>query len=90
MAICIPISARARKYGYVIWTKKQDDDVRKLLDNREVVTVVFEDADLGKKRVDWRYRRISVGPSQTRQLDPQTLSFELSSPADGRLEVRCL
>ena len=90
MAIRIPISARARKYGYVIWPKKQDEDVRKLLPNQEGVTVVFEDSDLGKKRVDWKYRRISVGPSQTRRLDPGASTFELSSPADGRLEVKCL
>ena len=90
MAIRIPISARARKYGYIIWAKKQDEDVRKLLPNQEGVTVVFEDSDLGKKRVDWKYRRISVGPSQTRRLDLRASSFELSSPADGRLEVKCL
>ena len=85
MAIRIPISKRARKYGYIIWPKSKDDEFRSLLSGEETVTIVFGNADLGKKEVDWKYRRISVGPTQTRQLSLEATSFQLISSAHGRI-----
>lgn len=87
MSVAIPISERARKYGYVIWPKKLDADVRALLGNVDTLTVVMDGRPLGRKRVDWKYRRISVGQSITRDIDPGRSSFDLTAPATGTLQV---
>lgn len=89
MTISIPISERARKYGYVIWPKKLDSQIQELLSGRETVDVVFQNTDVGQRRIGWKYHRISIGPSHTRGLDPKIRNFELTSPRDGRLEVTC-
>ena len=87
MTVDIAISDRARKYGYIIWPKKQDDEVRGLLNQQETVNVVFNDAELGERRVDWKYRRISVGPSHTRPLRESPSSFRLTCPSTGQLSI---
>ena len=87
MSVVIPISKRARKYGYVIWPKKLDHDVRALLGDVETLIVVMDGRSLGEKRVDWRYRRISVGQSNTRDIDSGRSSFDLTAPVSGTLQV---
>ena len=49
MLVRIPISERARRYGYVIWPKSQDDDIRKLLPSQEVVLVIFDNTNLSMR-----------------------------------------
>lgn len=89
MVVRIPISERARRYGYVIWPKSQDDEVKKLIPDQEIIVVSFDNRDLGKKRVDWKYRRISVGSSHTRTLGKEISDFELRSPTSGCLQISC-
>ena len=88
MSVSVPISERARRYGYVVWPKKLDEDIKRLVAGQETIGVVFNDSDLGKKRIDWKYRRISVGPSRTRSITPTDNTFVLLLLDDGRLEVR--
>ena len=83
----IPISERARKYGYVIWPKKLDRDVRALLGDVDTLAVVMDGRSLGEKRVDWKYRRISVGQSNTRVIAPGRSSFDLTAPNVGTLQI---
>ena len=90
MTVDIAISDRARKYGYVIWPKKQDDEVRGLLNQQETVNVIFNQTEIGERRVDWKYRRISVGPSHTRPLAESLLTFRLTCPESGRLSVNAV
>ena len=89
MVVSIPISDRARKYGYIIWPKKLDDCVRKLLSDRDTVEVVLENVQLGRKRIDWKYHRISLGPTQTRRIRAVALNFHLTLLQEGRLAVTC-
>ena len=90
MSVRIPISNRARTYGYVIWPKKLEHDMRGVLPDEESVHVVFNCEDLGRRRIDWKYCRISVGPSHTRCLSDGVSTFELSSPRRGLLQVDCV
>ena len=82
MEVTIPISNTARRFGYVIWPRKYDDAVRKLLGAADTIEVVFDGQRLGQRRVSWRYRRISIGSSRTKGADPGSETFRLvmSSP----------
>ena len=79
----VPISDRARKYGYMIWPKSADQDVQALMSEIQKVKVSFNGSDLGEKRVDWKHRRISIGPSQTRSVSETAKSFRVEFSGHG-------
>jgi hypothetical protein len=88
-SISIPIAERSRKYGYIYWTSDLDVPVKNFLGDVSAVKLYFEGADHGKKKVDWQYRRISVGPRWTRKI-PQGLSKFVLTWKDNRvLSVIC-
>lgn len=61
--------------------------VHAILENRDTVCVLFGGRDLGERRVDWKYRRISVGPRATQGMDQDVSVFELPLLDDGSLQV---
>ena len=83
----IPLTNRARQYGYLFWPKKADPGIRSLFGDKETIEIVFNGRELGRKRIDWRYRRISVGPRNTRPLPEETTTMTLSVDRTGRLAV---
>lgn len=86
--VIVPISERARKYGYLFWPKAADGDVRALLGEVQTVELSFNGDAIGTRTVDWRHRRISVGPRRTRDLPDAVTNFVLD--LDGpRLVVTC-
>ncbi len=80
------ITNRARQYGYVIWPKQSDSELRELLAERERIDVILNGQSLGERRVDWKYRRISVGPTATRSLGEDQSRYTLELDA-GKLSV---
>lgn len=84
----IPISDRARRFGYIIWPKALDEEVAKTLRDKARIRVVFEGLDVGEKSIDWKHRRISVGPRRTRTLATTASVFQATINADGALDVR--
>jgi len=89
MPLSIKILNRAKKYGYVMWNKENDFEIRNYLKDRKSVHVTFDGKDLGVKNIDWKYRRISLGASNTRDLPPEKEQFVLTLYKDGRLIVKC-
>ena len=85
----IPISDRARKYGYVIWPKVLDSQVKTFFDGSSKVNVIFEGADLGQKNIDWAHRRISLGYRWTRRLPVSMNYFILTWKGDDTIKVVC-
>lgn len=80
----IPITERARKYGYLTWTKDDDEKVVQLIGNRKTIRVVLNGADLLEKRIDWKYRRISLGYKHTRRIPSDATEFLVEfDPAEG-------
>lgn len=75
----LPVTARSRRFGYLIWPRRLDAEVSALLGKRDTCDVVFDGNDLGTKRVDWKRRRISVGPARTRGMDPRVVAYRLHS-----------
>ena len=89
MSLQIPITDRARKWGYVFWSKKLDRDVLPFLGQRQQVDVWFEHSNLGTKNVDYDHRRISIGYKLTRKLPANVSTFVLSIDRNGKLTVKC-
>jgi len=73
----IPITERARKYGYVIWRKSQDEEVRALLGEADSIDLCG-DIDQRGKNVDWKQRRVSITYRFTRSLPKTAKRFRLS------------
>jgi hypothetical protein len=89
MVLEIPISERAREYGYIFWPYRMDEKVRQFFGDCDGVVVMFEDSNLGEKRIDWEFRRISLGYKQTKGLDESLRVFKLTFLRNGRLQVKC-
>ena len=89
MSVQIPILPRSKKFGYVIWKRKQDFDVKSCLKDIENADVVFDGEQLGNKRVDWKYRRISLGWRQTREIPSSKKEFTVSLNKEGKLIIKC-
>jgi hypothetical protein len=85
----IEILERSIKYGYLFWLKEQDAEVRKFLGNHEKVYLVFEGDKLGIKKVDLKYRRISIGWRWTRRLTSKVKFFKVSFQNPPTLIVNC-
>lgn len=87
--VIIPITKRAREYGYVIWKKNNDLQMRQLLGKREEISVILFGGKHGTKRVDWKYGRISIGYRWTRQIEEEKINFILRINRRGELEITC-
>lgn len=87
MVVDLTITERCRKYGYVIWPISLDGKVRQLLGHSERMTVILDGKTLGEKNIDWKHRRISIGPKQTRRLSPDDTLFRLQRSPSGTLDI---
>lgn len=85
----LPIIERARKYGYIIWKRANDKQMREFLGDRQNVDLFFCDEYLGVKRIDWKHRRISVGYSRTRNLSAKFSHFIMMFDKKGTLKITC-
>lgn len=81
------ISPRARQYGYLIWPKGAESSIRELLGTRDSVRVVLNGRELGDKRIDWRYHRVSLGPKATRDLPVGAEHFVIALDDNERLVI---
>lgn len=79
---------RARKYGYVIWRKQNDFEMRLLLDEKRKVEVVIDGASIGVKNIDWKNRRISITYGITRALPRSISTIILRVDSRKRLVVK--
>jgi len=84
----VPISPRARKYGYLIWPSSADQEIRGLLGESKTVQVTFRGQEAGMKNVDWKHRRISIGPRLTRELPEEMEVFALEFE-NSTLNITC-
>jgi hypothetical protein len=48
MAANIPISGRARKYGYIIWSAGAESEIKKVLKDKDQVKVIFDGSEIGE------------------------------------------
>lgn len=64
------------KVHFLFTTSRRKELIERKLKGRSEVW--FGDSFLGKKRIDWKYRRISVGPRQGRRVPSTKVKFQLS------------
>lgn len=77
-SVSLPFTDRARRFGYVIWPKKRQSEVAEMVRDAEQIQVVLNGVDLGKKRIDYKYCRISVGRSAMTGLADEASTVRLS------------
>ena len=83
----IPITKSARKFGYIIWNKRTDPDIKKILGELETVNVYFNGLFLGRKKVDRTYFRISLGYKFPRALPLEASYYILNLEDNDSLRV---
>jgi hypothetical protein len=87
-SVRIPLLDRARKYGYIMWRKKNDFEMQSLLGhNKEKIEVLIDGSSIGVKNIDWKNRRIPITYSITRALPEETSSIALRVDSKKRLCV---
>jgi len=89
MELKLPITERARKYGYIIWPKVMDRDIYGFLGEIEKAEIWFENSLLGEKNIDWKHRRISIGYTRTRTLPANVMNFVLKFDKKRTLKITC-
>ncbi len=82
----LTITKSARQFGYVIWSNKTDAAIKKLVGERNTITVYFNGFVIGEKVIDWKYHRISIGYKFTRAL-PETAKVYRLTVRNDILEV---
>ena len=86
MELTLPLTATGRKYGYIIWGKEVEADLRRLVGD-DTVTLILPGGAEKTQKVDWKHRRISLGYSVTRGLAEDVRAVHLNAPAPGRIHV---
>lgn len=85
----IPLTERSRKYGYIFWPKVLDGQVEGFFKDATTVNLVFNNAEHGKKNIDWKHRRISIGWRWTRRLPEKVKVFVLTWKDEKTVNVVC-
>jgi len=85
--LALPLTATGRKYGYIMWSKNHEPDLRALVGPEDYVTLVLPSGMEKRQHVDWKHRRISLSYSFTRALPEAIQTIHLKGAAPGRFEV---
>lgn len=75
--IAVEIKKRNRDYGIITWSFRQDDEVKSMLLEKKVVPILVGDRLLGDRKVDYKYRRISL-PKKYFEQYPKSEQISLS------------
>lgn len=87
--LTLEIPDRTRKYGYIYWSKRSQDEVRSFFGQRKTVEVILDGLYIGEKLINFEYCRISIGPGKARNIPDKASEIVLQFRKDGRLEIIC-
>ncbi|WP_165170016.1 hypothetical protein [Adlercreutzia sp. ZJ242] len=82
----IRITKSARRFGYLIWNGRLDEDIKRLVEGNNEFEVSINNISLGTKRVDWGYHRIYIGTKITQGLASDQIYCQLVF-RNGRLDI---
>jgi hypothetical protein len=85
--ISIPLTNAGRKYGYIIWHKEHDEDIRKVFGEKNAIDLQIGDVLQEQKTIDWKRRRISITVSLTRSLSQRVQTICLQPINMNRVSV---
>lgn len=66
--IILPLTKIGRKYGYIMWKKKHDSEVKEIFGNNKYIDLSIGEILQKRKRIDWDHRRIGITYTLTRGL----------------------
>ena len=75
--IIIPITETARKYGYIIWKRKDEEQMTKLFNNKDKLTFLILGNSLTNK-VDYKRRRIAITYTISRSINKKYNFFKIT------------
>jgi len=78
----VEFTKRSREYGYFIWPRRQDKEFESVFGNLTEIDFYLGDWFLGKKRIDRKYRRISLGYKYTKAL-PESAKVLIAARKDS-------
>jgi len=87
LELSLPLTDTGRKYGYIVWPKSMDAEVREFLGSADELTFVVPGGRQRRCRVDWKHHRASIGYSVTRGLRPEANRVLLSREGMGRFAI---
>jgi len=85
--LIIPLSITGRKYGYITWRKKYDDNIKALIGNSSYVDLKFDNSYQKKKTIDWKQRRIGITWTLTRNLSKKVSNIVIEKQAGNSWKV---
>lgn len=84
----MPITKTARKYGYIIWSKKRHGErMMAILANRSHIDIEWGATKFPKKTIEYKHYRISVGYTLTREIDKNCGYYVITSHKPGTMTV---
>ena len=86
MSINLPLTERARRFGYVFWPKYRESEIRDVIGEGPIISVSAGGGPPRNLTVQWKYARIAVGKSWTNSLPQTADTFRLTS-RDGVIYV---
>lgn len=85
--IILPLTQTGRKYGYIMWKKKQDVLVKELFGNNRCVDLHIKGGLQRRKRIDWDHRRIGITYTITRGLNSSVSKIKICQINKKRFSV---
>jgi|ERR1043166_155913 hypothetical protein len=85
--VSIPLTNTGRKYGYITWRKKHDDDMLKVFGEKNTIDLQIGDVLQKQKTIDWKHRRIGITLSLTRRLSQKVQTIRLQRVNMHRVAV---
>lgn len=79
MTLTLPLTERARKFGYVIWPKSREAEVRAVVGTGPVLRVAVGSDAPRNLTVQWKYARIAVGTKWTHTLPATATTVKITS-----------
>jgi len=86
-SVVVPLTRSAKKYGYIIWKKKQDREVKDIIGEKDHLDLLIQGREQNHKHIDWKKRRISITYRVTRQLPGSISQIHLILSDRGIVEV---
>lgn len=89
MNVKIPIYERSRRFGYLFWKKEHDEKIKSLFEGLVDVNVYFMGSFVGRKRIDWKYRRIFLGCKIVKDLSSDYAYFIIDRTSIDTIHISC-
>lgn len=83
----LPLTKTGRKYGYIMWKKRNDDEIKNLFDGKKSIDLKFTSILQKKKNIDWKRRRIGITYRLTRSIAKEFTCLKLYRIGDNLVKV---